>query len=477
MVNEVRANKKRYFTYILATSHKPDLFTKNIEPKNLYNFLQEIVDKVDTVNDATNKEFTQAFLPKLDEILKENKPELIAETPINGVRNVALKVLQKICTHYLPSEQLQQILNTLLEVVEKDNEDNALLGLQIIRDALQKSNASIDTATTEKIEKFIQQQFEGFKDKFNRNFMTEEKSEPVMTPAVASQGPAVRVYGSATASPGLGPNMAPPQQEADQRKPKQKTSSSDSFKVVAEVQIITLIAMVQFSRKPKPKIMELVPLIVSNLQLMPSKEMQLKKKDKFIDFLWAQSKMYSIISSLLRLRSDGDVLQKSQQAIADCSINFLKNCPPEHSNIRKAFLQTLKSFTTIYIDAYLKHFKDILDYNVLVGENNERQELRVEASNIILNVVQYTKDKLTTEQREWIIRSLLRMINDHTITVTLQGNAVLSLNKYIDIISKMPDSVFFQFCMICIDKNLDGNITNSVIKIPILGKLFASKIS
>ena len=74
----------------------------------MYVLLQEILDRVDTVNDVTNKEFTTNFLPKLDEFLKELPPQL-EDNSIHCVRNVVLKIFQKVSGHSLPPDQLQKI--------------------------------------------------------------------------------------------------------------------------------------------------------------------------------------------------------------------------------------------------------------------------------------------------------------------------------------------------------------------------------
>ncbi len=324
-------------------------------------------------------------------------------------------------------------------MVEKDNEDNAVLGLQIIREILQKGMQSFDAATLDRLETYLLRQFQDFKTKFNNNFGSEPEesknhgpSSPAVTPSPAPNAPTPVPEQSESSKRGT-PHRQP------------KIPNKDSFKVVSEAYIITLITMGLYSKRPKHKIIDFMPHIVEALCLMPSKEAQErlkdKEKEKLTDFLTAQNKMYSIVCYLLRVPSASDLLQKYAKKIADSSIVFLKNCQPEHSTIRKSMLASLKHLAITYIDAYLEHFDEIMDYDVLVGENIERQDLRTEASVVILNVAQYTREKTTTEQKELIIDDLLRMINDTSITITLQSSAVLTLNRYIDIISHMPDCV------------------------------------
>ena len=308
-----------------------------------------------------------------------------------------------------------------------------MLGLQIIREILQKGMQCFDAPTLDRLESYLLKQFQDFKNKFNNNFGSDELSGRNHVPSSPSMTP------SQPPAPG-GPSAESSETSKRQHKI-HKTPNKDSFKVVSEAYIITLITMGLYSKRPKHKIIDFMPHIVEALCLMPSKEMQLSRKEKFTDFLSAQNKMYSIVCYLLRVPTASEMLQKYAKKIADSSIEFLKNCLPEHSTIRKSMLSSLKHMAITYIDAYLEHFGDIMDYDVLVGENTERQDLRTEASVVILNVAQYTRDKTTNEQRELIIDDLLRMINDTSITITLQSSAVLTLNRYIDIISKMPDCV------------------------------------
>lgn len=325
-------------------------------------------------------------------------------------------------------------MDRLLEVIEKDNEENAILAIRIIQDLVQKNMASTETESLEKMEKYLLQQFKDFKLKYDQNFSTEE---PLL----------YRTPNQIMTSPLNGPNPSPTPSHmtgdiADSTKrSKLKMESKDSFKVVAETYLILVLVMGLYSKRPKQKITEFVPHIVEALKMMPPKEIQIRRKEKFADFMLAQNKMYSILGYLLRIQAANEVLQTYSKSIADSSIIFLKACPQEPCSIRKTFLGTLKFLIISYVDSYLDHFKDILNYDVLLGENNERQDLRADAAPIILNVVQYTKEKLSIEQRELIIHDLLRMINDITITLSLQSNAVLALNKYIDVISKMTDSV------------------------------------
>ena len=153
--------------------------------------------------------------------------------------------------------------------------------------------------------------------------------------------------------------------------------------------------------------------------------------------------MYFIIGNLLRIIPNNDILVKHSQRLADCSMIYLKNCPVEHGEICKAFLPTLKKMVISYIDSYIIHFDDLMNYDILTGENNEWPELRTEASAIILNIARYTKEKLNDNQKEKIIRVILQMVNDIGSNINIQATAILTLNKYIDIISKMNQSVIF----------------------------------
>eukprot|EP00826_Nyctotherus_ovalis_P061243 TRINITY_DN8697_c0_g1_i1.p1 TRINITY_DN8697_c0_g1~~TRINITY_DN8697_c0_g1_i1.p1 ORF type:complete len:369 (+),score=129.44 TRINITY_DN8697_c0_g1_i1:303-1409(+) len=365
---------------------------------------------METLSDVINREPGGGFLGRLHKFLRDLQVQYY-DSPVGCVRNVILKIFQKVCNHALSAEQFQQMINTLMVIVESDNEENAIIALQILREAWQKNIQIMDASVSERIERLLKQQLEKFREKCERTF------------------------GSDGTQPGG-------QAEGKMEKVRMKAASKDSFKIYNEVYILILMAMgVSQGRKAMPNMMEIMPIVVDNLSFMPDKFAQQKHKDKFIDFLNAQNKMYSIINWVLRSQTASELIQKCSERIANYSITYLKNCPPENSSIRKSFLQILRNMIVSFIDPYLNHLEVLLDYNALVGDNNERQDLRVEASTIILNIAQYTKEKLDNEQKEMMIRDILRMINDITITISIQGNAVLSLNKFIDTISKMPDCV------------------------------------
>lgn len=389
-----------------------------VDLKLFCNFLQELIEKFDANLEDVNKELIAVLMPRLLDFARslqapQNFVSLIA------VRYVVLKALQKFCAHPLQPEQLRLLYGSLLSLVKDETEDNAMLTLQVIKESAQK-NAQVIELVFESVETFLWETFKDFPERVKRVFSVAENAGAVPGPGFAAR----RAGG-----------------ESEQRKAREIVYSKDSMKVVAELHTITLIAMGITTKRLKLKMLGLVPLIVAGLELMPSREAQEKHKEKFHNFLHAQNKMYLIFGSLVRISANNDVLQEYAQRVANSSMLFLKNCPVECKQLRKIFLPLVKSIMMAYMDSYTEHFDDLMDYKTLVGEDNEWPELKAEAAGIMQNVAQYARDKLTEAQKERTLRLMLQMINDLDLTPAVQSVAVVTLNKFIDLINKLPQNV------------------------------------
>jgi len=328
------------------------------------------------------------------------------EAKANGIRNLILRVYQKICSKPLALEILTKVYGILLEVAETDNEINALLALQITKQALHISPVISDDIM-ERMEKFVWHQFEDFPRKIQKAFSSDDSI-----------------------------HNFPGEYKKDGSKEQVIVQSKDSLKIITEIHTIALNVLGVHSNRVK-----LVPLIVKNVSLMPSVELQRRYKDKFIEFLYVQNKIYLIIEDLLSVLANNEVMTIHAKRLVESSIAYLKNCPPDHGHLRKQFLPILKGLMKTYIEYYIPYLDDLLVREFMIGDPNEWPDVRAEASTLFLSLAQYTKEKLNDEQKEKVIKNMLTIINDVGICISIQANAILTINKYIDIISKMKQHV------------------------------------
>jgi len=316
-----------------------------------------------------------------------------------------LKIIQKFCFQPLFAEQLKEVYGILLEVINVDIEDHGLLAVRIIKDSLQKNSMRLELVM-ERLENFVKEQLIDFPLKVERAF------SDTMTDI-----------------------------EGEQKGAREKIHSKDSLRLMAEIHTIILIAMGVTEIKLKPDMMKLVPDIVKALMLIPTKEKQKKHKERFIELIHAQSKLYFVIGNLIRISCNDELLVENAQKIAECSIAFLKNCPNELKQVRKIFFPVLKTIMTAYTDYFINHLDDLMNYKFLVGEY---KDLKTEAASIILTVGEYAKERLTNMQSRKFIELLIQMVNDLDLSLSDQSLAISYLNKSVDVIFRSPHNVSFR---------------------------------
>ena len=379
---------------------------------------------MDNMNDNVAKELTKKLFDDLMSILKEQGPQF-EDNYTQLMRNSVIKIIQRVCSKQGVNEYYEKIFEQLLIIAEEDNEENAILAVKTVQELLQKSSQTLTMSVSVKLEQFLTRLFNNFEGKYNRNF-----------------GGQIDTSSSMVAAPATSPsilNLA--ESEEKKSKLKLKASSRDSFKIVSECYVILVLVMGLGGKTPNKKILSFLPIIVQALEHMPPKEVQMQKKEKFLEFMIAENKIFSLVGFLLRIHEANDELQKQSKSIARNSIKFLKNCPPD-TGLRRSFLITLKNIITSFIDSYLEYLRDIFDFNTLMGYSADRNEVKAEAANVIVNVSHFVRSKLIDDdQRELVLYSLIKLVNDSSIALSPQSGAVTMINKYIEDIFKMKDNV------------------------------------
>lgn len=391
-----------------------------VDANQLFDFLQEITEKIAVSSESTNSEFFASFLPRLKELMRSYLQQGFGD-PSVAMRNLILRTLQKMCSRSLLFTQLNEVQEVLLDVAEGDTEDNALLALRIFKDTLSK-NSRMNDSTTRRMEDFVLNRFDTseFKRRFNLLFPPDD---------------AIQNFAKKS-----------PRFESEAHKVRETVLSKDSLKVISEIYNMTLAVLSIQVTRHRDSTPRLYSFMVNDVSLMPSEVMKEKYKNRFIDYLQVLNKIYLIIGEAIKSLSS-----ESQKAfgnnLVESSIMYLKNCPTDCGHLRKEFLPVLRTLTGFYVDFYCLYLDELLTREFIVGDPNEWPEVRGEASSLLLNLILSKKDKLNDHQKEKVITALFAIVNDVGISVSIQVGAITAINKYIDIISKMPQHVWF--CVIC----------------------------
>eukprot|EP00826_Nyctotherus_ovalis_P016905 TRINITY_DN14935_c0_g1_i2.p1 TRINITY_DN14935_c0_g1~~TRINITY_DN14935_c0_g1_i2.p1 ORF type:complete len:289 (+),score=49.15 TRINITY_DN14935_c0_g1_i2:74-868(+) len=241
MATAIRTLKERYSLHI------------PIDANLLFDFLQEIAEKIALSSESTSSEFSASFLPRLKELMRSYSQQGFGEPSI-AMRNLILRTLHKICSRSLLSTQLNEVQEILLDAAEGDTEDNALLALKIFKETLSK-NSRMNDSTMRRMEDFVLNRFDTseFKRRFNLLFPSDD---------------AIQNF----------PQKSP-QLESGAHKVREKVLSKDSLKVISEIYNMTLAVLsIQVTRQ-RDSPPRLYSLMVNDVSLMPSKVMKEKHKN------------------------------------------------------------------------------------------------------------------------------------------------------------------------------------------------------
>jgi len=98
---------------------------------------QSMKEVTENVHQYTIDRFSDVILPVYIEIL--NGPPAFMESPENQTRTLILELLSKIILTFNNFSQYEKIFGVLLEVMNKDNENNGITAARMLSDVLKST--------------------------------------------------------------------------------------------------------------------------------------------------------------------------------------------------------------------------------------------------------------------------------------------------------------------------------------------------
>lgn len=277
------------------------------------------------------------------------------------------------------------------------------------------------------------------------------------TPAV----PASNKGGSSESSGGKGAGVDSGTPEGVGIAPKKAKASSlirssGSFKVLTECPLITMLLFQLYPRYFNPNMVTLVPLMMQALQLEAHAAAVSTVRARFSEFLACQVKTLSFLTYLLR--GSFESMKSYEATIAQCVIRLLKICPDEAVSTRKEILvATRHILATDFRKAFFPHVDVFLDEKILIGRGRQahevrlpvlqwavcccvvpltpagcRQTLRPLAYSTLADLVHHVRATLTLTQLSSVIHAFSRNIHDPSLPITIQTTSVRLLLNLVD---------------------------------------------
>jgi transformation/transcription domain-associated protein len=410
----------------------------------------------------TYKPFLDTFVPIFLKIL-DGQPVFLSNSPEQRLRSCVLEILHRLPSS--PSETIKPyaktIVSALMNLVQVENEDNAVLCMKTIMDLLRHNTETLKEHAQPFLD-LIKVMFESMENAVKDSFdnPTQNTAPPVpSTPNSNAQYSQSPRPGSPTASISSMSSEVP-----DQQQNRQLLRGMQSFKVLAECPIIVVSLFQAYRNIVHQNVKAFVPLIkhVLLLQAKPQEKAhteakaqgkswtgvspQIKNRAAFGDFITAQVKTMSFLAYLLRVYSNQ--LTDFIPTLPHIVVRLLKDCPREKSGARKELLVAIRHIINFnFRKIFLIKIDELLDERTLIGDGLTVYEtMRPLAYSMLADLIHHLRDSLSKEQIRRTVEVYTKNLHDTfpgTSFQTMSAKLLLNMAECIAKLEPKQDARYF----------------------------------
>ncbi|KAK9813301.1 hypothetical protein WJX72_012102 [[Myrmecia] bisecta] len=356
--------------------------------------LIEIRDGMEIVHSADYLLFLKAFFGVFCQLLQNSQPQQ-SDNMEHRLRNLVLEILNRLPANEMLRPFANDLMKLALLVLQKDNEDNALICLRILFDLHKAYKGNLEEHVQPFME-FVRRVYDGFPATYQHYFEVQ------------------------AAQPGKLPDFPP---------------SLQSFKVVAETPIIVMYLYNLYHRRVAPYVqLVLGPMVAAIILPGPEPDAVPEKlRTAYSDLKQAQIKTLSFLTYLLR--GLPHLVQPHQQAITDSLVRILKTCPDSVVLRKELLVDTRHMLTTTLRGFFYSKLEVLLEEEVLVGKSRVCQEaLRPLAYSMLAELIHHVRGELTLPQLRRCIYIFSRNIHEPTLQVGVQCTSVRLMLNLVEVV-------------------------------------------
>ncbi|KAI8819858.1 uncharacterized protein EV422DRAFT_620718 [Fimicolochytrium jonesii] len=398
----------------------------------------DLRESIELFQDDENPEVMHKVIPKIAQVLKDEAPVFISNSPVQELRTTLLEIIQRLPPTEALKPILAHIMNALMRLLRDDNEDNGALALKILVDLHKNFKPNLDEWVQGFLET-VQQMYKNMEDTLKETFEDPKPAKMAETvPLPKSTDPLVT-----TTDVGETPH--------------QLRHVLHSFKVLAECPIVIALLFQLYRKVVHVNVPAFVPLVISCLSLVPSQQQKhvaeadakeiafvglspdVPDRAAMFDLLTLQVKTVSFIAYILR--SFVAILKPHQQVIADGTVYLLRSFPCEVAATRKELLvATRHIWYTDFRQAFVQHVDILLNEEVLAGTGvTTRETLRPIAHSVLVDLIHHVRNNLTTAQLSKAIYMYSHNLHDSYFAPNIQTMCAKLLINLVDCVSNMTD--------------------------------------
>ncbi|UIZ26478.1 hypothetical protein KXD40_001859 [Peronospora effusa] len=435
----------------------------------------------------------EALFPVWKGLLQNKLPPQLHASTQNRCRKMLLQILNRLPSNETLRPYVTQLLQLLMEVLQKDNEDNALIALKTLFDLHRNYRPGLRNEVQpflelvqlmyKNLQTTMKKQFSGppetFKSSFVSTATTPTAAKAASSPAIVSEtakeltvagkemlsatsgatieskpadttvqhvtdggntGETTTVATISTGAPESIAVSATAAADREARTGEPVCSNLESFKTISELPLIIMLLFQCYPSYIESYIPVLVPLMMSALALRAPETLTTTHPSRYLDFLDCQVKTLSFVTYLLR--GCAKLMRPFQDAVCENTVKLLIACPKDAFVLRKdIFVAARHIISTDFRRGFYPQLELLMDDDVLVGKGRcSFYQIRPLAYSTLADMIHHVRDMLTLEQVSTIVNFYGKRIHDSTLPISIQTTSIRLLLNLVDISAKNEDA-------------------------------------
>ncbi|CAJ0885247.1 10109_t:CDS:10 [Entrophospora sp. SA101] len=392
-------------------SYSPDLYASRLtDPK--INFKTKLLiatnlrDSIEMYQNSDYPRFLHYLMPVLNNTLQNEPPVFDSNSEEQKLRNIYLEILHRLPQNDSLRPFAPDLLKLVMNLLKKENEDNAVICLKIIID-LHRGYKPL-----------LEDQVQPFLDivKLMYENMEQTVRDAFDTPGTAAATPSAStpVQSSAPIPPSPRPSSPVPDVTTHEPTPNKVLADSlHSFKVLTECPIIVVLIFQSHRNVVNGNILNFLPLIIRTLSLQPRPQAEahesakargeifigvapgIRDRVKYTEFIVAQVKTLAFLAYVLRAYTT----------------------ELSHYQDQELLVATRHILSTEFRNGFINKLDILLNEKVLIGTGVTAYDtLRPLAYSMLADLLHHIKDKLTLQQLSKIVYIYSCILHDPTFT-------------------------------------------------------------
>ncbi|CAM9349768.1 unnamed protein product, partial [Discosporangium mesarthrocarpum] len=385
----------------------------------------DLRERIEIVHTSEFVNFADKLLRCFIELLQNRIPPQMVDNKKNKFRHVILEILHRLPNNEVLKPYVHELLLLVMNVIDADNEDNAITGLRIVFD-LHKNYRPLLEPEVPRFLQMVTETYKGLRQSVGQIFGPEGIKTALLISEMAARKQAQQAA-TPQASPTAGGGIAGSVGGADPLAIP-LLRSKESFKMLTECPLIVMLLFQLYPKYIKANIPDLIPLMIEALRLSPAVQRSSEgvKTLSFLTYL---------------LRGFTSLMQPYEKHIASSVINLLRNCPADAVATRKELLvATRHILATEFRKGFFSEVDKMLDEDLLVGPGRQgRDTLRPLAFSTLADLILHVRDRIDLNQVSRVIQVFSRNIYDPSLPIPIQTTSVRLLLNLVDYIFHNTD--------------------------------------